>query len=679
MIHRSARWALAGWQKFLGAVELLDQTRRTRFLAVALAITPLVLLTRWFGVIHGTFTYDDLDILLVLRTTPLLQSLSLLHGDVPIPLFRVFFAGMYALFGVHELYWNLYVLLLTLAINLSALAILVALGANLVISALFYVTMISAAVWNYTAVGYYSMSIYPQIGLLGLVGVLAIILWRRLDGPAAYKWLALLVSAAAPFIHPSGAYVPVMVGTFAYINELARPGASWSPLRMLAPDFRWLTIGLAACTLIFAAFFAIVEHGSPFLSMAHSPLSAGAVIKSAYFLFSQGVALELLRPFIALLRISRAQQGIVAVAIVFAFAVAGLLKMTIAQRRTYFALLASSFIIIVVVSLGRRLTGIDDVVYSVGKYNTYAYLWFSLASFYFFSCMVGEIPVQWRERSAVASVLLAAMLFVLYAHQDNIFRSEGIQRRQQMESLVAVFRNYAARTAPAPMHIPTLDGNYIYPAHSGLLFKYNLAHYRPFFEGFDGRLTLLRNQAMDSWGKEGTQTVDSLRAATDPEFIRALEADSGLQSLYLDSVELEPRRTAVPDAQPIRLDALKFENADIVSRTASSVSFTTAGGASVILKASDWDPEQAHILSINVSATPDKPTPGEPTKFEVQFEGQLPIPYLPNQVAVPKQGGVVSVDLLQLYSFSLNPRVSKLSLRFPRAGSYSIADIRLAK
>lgn len=626
--------------------------------------------------------YDDLDILLVLRTTPLVHSLWLLHGDVPIPLFRIFCAGMYALFGVHALYWNLYFVLLVLAVNLTALAVLVALGTNLIVSALFYLTMISASVWNYDpTVGYYSMSIYPQIGLLCLVGVLAIILWRRLGGSRNYKWLALLVSVAAPFIHPSGAYVPAVVGTFAYVNENTRPGANWSPLRMLAPDFRWLTAGLAACTLIFAAFFAAVEHDHPFLAMAHSPLSAGAVIKSAYFVFSQGVALELFRPLVVLLlpRSGLAAQGVAAVVIALAFGIAGALNTTTVQRRTYLALLTASFIIIVVVSLGRRLTGIDDVVNAVGKYNTYSYLWFSLASFYLLSCLVPKIPLQRRERIATAAVVIAAALFIQYTRQDNIFRSEATRRKQEMDGLVAVFANYAAKTAPAPMHIPSLDGKFIYPTHDVLLFTYNLAHYRPFFLGFDHRLTLLRNDAMERWGMKGEQTVKSLRKATDPEFIRALETDPDLQSLYFDSVELESRVRATPDTPPIRLDTVRIANADVVHSTANSVSFTTTGGASMMLLPNDWDPEQAHILSMNVSATLNKPKPGEDAQLEVRFHGQLPFPYLPNKVIVPKDTGGVSVDLLQLYSYSLNSRVGKLSLRFPQAGRYTISDVRLGR
>jgi hypothetical protein len=679
MTDQSLNRLMAGRRTVIDTLHLLDRSKQTRFLAVAIAITPLIFLTRWISGIHGTFMYDDLDILSVVRTMPLAQSLWLVHGDVPIPLFRVFFASMYAMFGVNDLYWNLYFLLLVLAVNLTALAILVSVGANLIVSVLFYVTTMSAAVWNYDpTVGYYSMSIYPQIGLLGLVGVLAIIRWRS-GGPVLYKWLALAASVIAPFIHPSGAYVPVAVGAFAYFNELARNGGSWSPLRMLAPDFRWLTAGLAIGLLVFAAYFAEVVHSGPFLSMAHSPLSAEAVIRSACFLFSQGVALELYRPLIfPLRRFDLATQNIAAVTVAFAFAVGGLLNVTTTQRRTYLALLAPSIIVIIVVSLGRRLTGIEDVVNSVGKYSTYAYLWFSLANFYLLSCLVTKIPVRWRETCAVVSVLIVTVLFVQYTRQYNSFRTEAISRRQQMDKLVAVFRNYAAKAAPAAMHIPTLDGNFIYPDHAVLLFKYNLAHYRPFFQGFDDRLTLLRNTSMDNWGMEGTQTVASLRQATDPAFIRALETDSDLQSLYLDGVELEPRRTR-PDGEPMRLDELTIGNADIVRSTASSVSFTTAGGASALLLPGDWDPEKIHILSMNISAVLDKPVPGEEPQVEVLFEGQLPIPYRPNRIAVPRGGGVISIDLLQLYSYSLNPQVGKLRLRFPGAGSYTIADLRLAR
>ena len=173
--------------------------------------------------------------------------------------------------------------------------------------------------------------------------------------------------------------------------------------------------------------------------------------------------MKLYRPLIyPLRRADLATQDIAAVAIAVVFAIAGFLNVTTTQRRTYLALLMPSVIVIIVVSLGRRLTGIEDVVNSVGKYNTYAYLWFSLANFYLLSCLVSKIPVRRRETSAAFAVLIAATLFVQYARQDNTFRTEAIHRGQQMDNLIAVFRNYAAEAAPEPVHIPTLDGNFIY-------------------------------------------------------------------------------------------------------------------------------------------------------------------------------------------------------------------------
>ena len=37
--------------------------RITRLVALLATFTPLVIFCRWFAVVHGTFTYDDLDIL----------------------------------------------------------------------------------------------------------------------------------------------------------------------------------------------------------------------------------------------------------------------------------------------------------------------------------------------------------------------------------------------------------------------------------------------------------------------------------------------------------------------------------------------------------------------------------------------------------------------------------------
>jgi hypothetical protein len=50
-----------------------------------------------------------------------------------------------------------------------------------------------------------------------------------------------------------------------------------------------------------------------------------------------------------------------------------------------------------------------------------------------------------------------------------------------------------------------------------------------------------------------------------------------------------------------------------------------------------------------------------------------------NKIVLPKDGGEISVDLLQLYSYSLNPQVGRLGLRFPSAGSYTVSGVWLIR
>ncbi|SHN82323.1 hypothetical protein [Bradyrhizobium erythrophlei] len=674
------QWLIAGRRHLSTAIRRIDQSNKRRFFAVIIALTPLIVFTKWFAVLHGIFTYDDLDLIAVVRTVPLGQSLLMMHGDVPLPLCRIFFEVMYSLFGVTEFYWNLYFLLLIGAVNITAVALLAALGTNLIILSLFYLTTISASVWSYTAVGYYSMSIYSQIGLLGLIGVLGIALWRN-GGSANYKWLSLAASALPPFIHPSGAYVPVAVAGVAYFTEFAQPGGSRSPFAMFDASLRWLTIGLITILVIFASFFVTVQgHSGPFLSMAHNPLTAAALLRSLYALLTQGMALELLRPLIPRLlsRVDLAAQGVAALILTCVLVVISLRKLEGPQRWNYLALLVPALANIVVVSFGRRLTGVEEVVNTLGKYNSFSYLWFAISTFYLVGCLASKIPWRWQRIAAAAALTLAAVLFVAYARQANRYATEAVARTRQMNDLLATFGDYAAQTAPRPLRIPTLDGAFIFPDHRLLAF-YNLVSYRPFFKSFDTRLTLLRNAAMQQRGLDDATLVSSLRQATDPEFLQAMTKDERLRALYFGGVELEPSPNLLSGGEPLSLVESRLEQADVIHRDVHSISFATRGGATLMLRKDEWDPEQDHVLSMHVDASPDTPRPDGKAVLIVSFEGRLPISYEPNSLSWAPDVHELSVDLLQLYSYSLNDRVSNLILRFPRAGRYSVSNIRFAR
>jgi hypothetical protein len=128
----------------------------------------------------------------------------------------------------------------------------------------------------------------------------------------------------------------------------------------------------------------------------------------------------------------------------------------------------------------------------------------------------------------------------------------------------------------------------------------------------------------------------------------------------------------------MKLDDVKVENAEVVDRTANALTLKSTGEASITLFPGAWDPEQAHILSMRVSAAVDRPRRGEDPKIELVFEGQLPIPYAANTIFISNGKSDISVDLLQLYSYSLNQKVHGLRLLFPESGSFTISDVQLS-
>jgi hypothetical protein len=154
--------------------------------------------------------------------------------------------------------------------------------------------------------------------------------------------------------------------------------------------------------------------------------------------------------------------------------------------------------------------------------------------------------------------------------------------------------------------------------------------------------------------------------------------DPNIQALYLSGIELTPSSAPRVAAAAADLNAVEVANAEIVDRTANVLTLKSTGAASVTVFPGGWDPENAHILSMRASAALDQPRPGEDPKLALAFEGELAIPYAANTIVVANGESDISIDLLQLYSYSLNPTVGRLRLLFPERGTFTISDIRLS-
>src|SRR5581483_1989288 len=469
---------------FVETIDRLDRSERIRFWSIAILLSPLAITAKWFGVVHGFFMYDDFDLLLVLREVPFVKSLFVFHGDGTIPLFRIFFALMYNAFGVNEFFWNAYIILLLVALNLMALAILIELGVGFVSAAYFYVVMLTASVWQLMSFGYYSLTMYHQIGLCGLVAAFFLLRWvnHRRD---TYKWLTVMPCTVAPFIHVSGVYVPVSICGIALIAFFAVEKRRHL-LDSLWRELRWLFLSQTAILAVFTAYFVVAfsHHGGPMFGMARGSLSFESIATSVYLFMSQGLALELFHSLVGTAMPHAYMFASLFAAIAFCGAAAyftlGLGLLPKSERLTCAALLVPPTVIALVVGVGRRITDINYFVGSSGKYSSIALLWFTMAAVYMADCIVRGYLSSLRKQVALLTVI--AIVFVVGRHvvSTNPWVKETQLRRQQLYELVDVFARYAERYAPARVHIPTLDGESIYDSYN-LLFKYNLVHYRPFF------------------------------------------------------------------------------------------------------------------------------------------------------------------------------------------------------
>ena len=404
--------------------------------------------------------------------------------------------------------------------------------------------------------------------------------------------------------------------------------------------------------------------------MNTQPLSVAILAKSFYVFCANGLALPLLAPILGRLAggFSIHEQALMALLLIGTYLVSVIAASDRRIRLVCLGLLFLELVIAALVAGGRRIDDVDFPFY--GKYNDIALMWFTLAMAF----PIGEVCRRWPKRLRLAFTLSASVVVAGFiagrATAENQHARDAKQRKFELYTLTAIFDRYADDAAPANLRIPTLDGAFIEPVYPSL-FVYNLTHYRPFLRSRD-RVTLLTSPWMDGWGHLGSENVRSLRAATDASFVDAPEREGPLRDLYLGPVALrleKPPAHAV--LRPVNLSlaggAAGPESPDRILKFHSESDATLRPGDSW------WDPEVRHRLLMRIDGDPAL-TPGrlDRVKVSLRFRGERAFPYVWNTARVPAGGGAFTVDLLQLYSYSLNPRVGDLELRVSGAGSYAV-------
>ena len=650
----------------------------------------VVAVRNWSCILSGYFKYDDFEFFSTNRTEPLLSLIFTTHGDHLLPLYRIEVALMNFLFGVNPIYYNLFVSLLFVLILIFAGLLLREMRTSQLTIVLFAILCIGWIDWGEITAGYLCVSVYVQITLLSIISIWSYFRWTKTSA-STYTILTMICIASALLLDISGVWVPLGVIIFSFCEFSS--GRS----RILFWDWfkshQWL---LTAVVILYSAFailnlfvFFISKHGA-FLSMSgnhrHTIFS---FLSQMFYLISGGL---LLTPIIPIgYNLFPAIILIPLLAVLFIIAGYIIFKtITKSVREVRWHILSVISIIVItasIVVIGRPMVGFNYAL--VAKYTGVLYLWFCLLICLIWNHYWQKHDLPGKSRMATFSILLLLcfigqqilfdnILFLSHAeatgYKVNIeearIRKNNVNEIQQrlMIPLFAYQRNV--------LRIPSLDGKYIFSAYPKL-WKYNLSHYIDFIVPEGKRVILCKNKAMQGWVAKDVVTVSSLRSNTDSEFIKLLATNSYAQHLYLSPVELSANIVTDTTAKLDSSRLINLENTTTLSHQPNgSISLNSNGAAELIIDKGDWDPEERHILVLNVGHYGTTNT--DNVKLEVHFTGDLKIPYSKNYIVIPSgKQSTLSIDLLQIYSYSLNQRVGSLRIAFPVPGKYLVSDMNL--
>ncbi|MDP3996371.1 MAG: hypothetical protein Q8P86_01605 [bacterium] len=287
--------------------------------------------------------------------------------------------------------------------------------------------------------------------------------------------------------------------------------------------------------------------------------------------------------------------------------------------------------------------------------------------YYFYSIFLtlGALWFIRAKKETAGKVVIATIIVILALQQVFSFHSlrlkeESVQRKEAVLKLEdTLIKELAALSQNGePVTIPNLTGAHIFQGMPG----YTLADYIWFF-GTDTPIALAQNEFMPPDVKTKTvKTVSSVRDSTNPEFLRLLGKEgSAIRTYYTSPVRLRMEASPPEDSQEsFRSDHVK---------------------GNVLIKSGEFDPEELTTvefvlttdnvsgnIELSFSYNNDFETTGEAGKIRVDDYTA----YLTN---ADKRLYKITINLLQIYTYSLSSKVSELTLHIPDSKNSSVSNL----
>lgn len=650
----------------------------------------VVALRNWSSVLHGYFKYDDFEFFSTNRTEPLLSLLVTPHGDHLLPLYRLEVATMNFLFGVNPIYYNLFVSSLFVLLLIFVGLLLREMRAGQLTIVLFAILCMGWIDWGEIAAGYFCISIYVQITLLSVISIWSYYRWTETLA-TIFKLLTITCIGIALFLDLSGVWVPIAVIIFSF-NYFSSDRINRS-VRDWFKSHRWLLAAVVTIYILFAMLnwfvFFVSKHGV-FLSMSgNSRHTLFSFLLQTFYLISGGLLLtpffpigfNLLPPVILILLL--AVLFVLATYIVFRT----LKNSGMEVRRHIYSVLFVILMTVTIIVIGRPMVGFSYAL--VAKYIGVPYLWFCLLCCLIWNHHWQRQNLPGKSRMATLSLLLLLCFIGQQLLFDNILflsKSEGAgyivnteearTRKNNVDEIKQRLILPLLASQNSELHIPSLDGNNIFNIYPKL-FKYNLSHYLDFVVPKGERVVLYKNKAMQTWAAKDVVTVTSLRSNIDKIFVKYLENDMYAQLLYLSPVELSSNTVLDTTFKTYPNIQGPLESRSAISYQQGGYAlFHSNGRTELIVDRGVWDPETRHLLVLNVEYQGN--SMADSLRLDVNFSGELKIPYSKNFVIIPsRKKCTISIDLLQIYAYSLNQQVGNLRIGFPVSGKYLVSGVTL--
>jgi hypothetical protein len=663
---------------------------RKSLICLSLFSICVIAVRNWSCILFGYFKYDDFEFFSTNRTESLLSLIVTTHGDHLLPLYRMEVALMNFLLGVNPIYYNLFASSLFVLMLIFAGLLLREMKTSQFTIVLFAILCVGWIDWGEITAGYFCISVYIQITLLSMISIWSYFRWTKTSA-RIYVFLTIVCIGSALFLDISGVWAPLGVIILSFCEFLSKRSSLL--FRDWFRSHRWLFLAIFILYSAFAMLnifvFFISKHGN-FLSMSgnHSH-TIFSFLTQLFYLISGGLLLSPLFPVgYHLLPIVLLLPLLTVLFVLAGYIIYKTVKHSEAEfkwRIIYVLLIILMTATIVVI--GRPMAGFNYAL--VTKYTGVLYLWYCLLISLIWNHYWRKAELTGKSRMATFCII---MLLWFIGHQmffDNIlFLYQAEATGYSINIAEARIRKYNVNEIRqrlilpllalqrSELRIPSLDGKFIYSVYPKL-FKYNLSHYMDFIVPEGEKVILYKNKAMQGWTAKDVVTVTSLRSNIDSEFIKYLENDSYAQRLYLSPVELSANSVSDTTAKLDSSKLIPLENTTTLSHQSNgSILLNSNGAAELIIDKGDWDPEERHLLVINVGHYGTTNT--DNVKLEVHFTGELKIPYNKNYIEIPSgKQSTLLIDLLQIYSYSLNQRVGRLRIAFPVPGKYLVSEMHL--